>query len=225
MSAQLHPDGDLLVEYSSGSLSPAMCVSISAHMHFCDSCRDENLRLTEIGGSLLSEVAPEALQTSALDEVFSKIDGEVDAAVIQQPVKTNEVQRGVELKSLPAMIQNLIPTREPKWKFLSPSLRAAAIPVGENSCELALHKIKAGGSTPSHDHNGREVIVVLKGSFSDEDGIYAEGDFIVHHPGEVHRPQASQNQECICLSVLEAPLKLTGALHRFLNPFFSFNPQ
>jgi putative transcriptional regulator len=123
------------------------------------------------------------------------------------------------------MIQNLIPTSDPKWKFLSPSLRAAAIPVGENSCELALHKIKAGGSTPSHDHNGREVIVVLKGSFSDEDGIYSEGDFIVRHPGEVHRPQASRNQECICLSVLEAPLKLTGAFHRFLNPFFSFNPQ
>jgi putative transcriptional regulator len=97
MSAQLHPDEDLMVEYTSGSLSPAMCVAISAHMHFCDSCRDENLRLTEIGGSLLNEVAPEALQTSALDEAFSKIDAGVDAAVTQQPVKSNEIQRGVVL--------------------------------------------------------------------------------------------------------------------------------
>ena len=225
MSVQLHPDGDLLVEYSAGSLSPAMCVSISAHMHFCNSCRAENQRLTEIGGSLLNEVTPEILSTSALDDVFSKIDAKADGAVTQQRVQPNETEPGVELKSLPVTIQNLIPGRELNWKFLSPSLRAAAIPVGENSCELALHKIKAGGSTPSHDHSGREVIVVLKGSFSDEEGIYSEGDFIVHHPGEVHRPQASRNEECICLSVLEAPLRLTGAFQRLLNPFFSFNPQ
>lgn len=231
MNVQRHPDADLLVEYSSGSLSPAMCVSVSAHMHFCDSCRDENQRLTEIGGSLLSEVTPETLSISALDDVFSKIDTDSD---VVEPASVNGLSQGAEstttdasgeLRSLPAMIQKLIPANEPNWKFLSPSLRAAAIPVGETSCELALHKIKAGGSTPTHDHNGREVIVVLKGSFSDDDGIYSQGDFIVHHPGEVHRPQASQNEECICLSVLEAPLRLTGVFHRLLNPFFSFKPQ
>ena len=225
MSVQLHPDADLLVEYSSGSLSPAMCVSVSAHLHFCDSCRDENLRLTEIGGSLLSQVAPEILSASALDNVFAKIDTEAADDVLKPRTVSKQTTTGTELSALPEMIQNLIPTDEPNWRFLSPSLRAAAIPVGEASCELAWHKIKAGGSTPTHDHKGREVVVVLKGSFSDEDGIYSEGDFIVHHPGEVHRPQASQNEECICLSVLEAPLRLTGTFHRFLNPLFSFNPQ
>jgi len=160
-----------------------------------------------------------------LDDVFAKIDTEAADDVLKPRTVFKQTTSGTELSALPEMIQNLIPTDEPNWRFLSPSLRAAAIPVGEDSCELALHKIKAGGSTPTHDHKGREVVVVLKGSFSDEDGIYSEGDFIVHHPGEVHRPQASQNEECICLSVLEAPLRLTGTFHRFLNPLFSFNPQ
>ena len=96
--------------------------------------------------------------------------------------------------------------------------------VGETDYELALHRIDAGGNAPVHDHKGTELTVVLKGSFSDEDGIYYEGDFLVRQPGDVHRPSATLDQACICLSVLSAPIKLTG-LKRVLNPFMRFNPS
>ena len=43
---------------------------------------------------------------------------------------------------------------------------------------MALHKICAGGKTPKHDHEGLEYTVVLKGSFSDENAVYREGDFL-----------------------------------------------
>jgi len=43
---------------------------------------------------------------------------------------------------------------------------------------MALHRIKAGGKAPEHDHKGTEITVVLTGSFSDEDDIYQPGDFI-----------------------------------------------
>ena len=96
--------------------------------------------------------------------------------------------------------------------------------MGERRYELALHKIDAGGKVPDHDHRGQEITVVLKGSFSDEDGVYQPGDFLVREPGESHRPMAAQNDDCICLSVLEAPIKLKG-LKSLLNPFLSFSPS
>jgi putative transcriptional regulator len=66
--------------------------------------------------------------------------------------------------------------------------------------------------------------VVLKVSFSDEDGVYHPGDFIVREAGEIHRPCATLNDDCICLSVLEAPIKLTG-IKRIFNPFLRFSPS
>ena len=56
-------------------------------------------------------------------------------------------------------------------------LRAAPINVGERRYELALHKIDAGGKVPDHDYRGQEITVVLKGSFSDEDGVYQPETF------------------------------------------------
>ena len=50
------------------------------------------------------------------------------------------------------------------------------------------------------------------------------GDFIVREPGDVHRPRATQQAECICLSVLEAPIQLTG-IKKVLNPFLRFSPS
>ena len=61
-------------------------------------------------------------------------------------------------------------------------------------------------------------------SWYSKSDIYHEGDFLVRQPGDVHRPSATLDQACICLSVLSAPIKLTG-LKRVLNPFMRFNPS
>jgi putative transcriptional regulator len=121
-------------------------------------------------------------------------------------------------------VQRLLPSGKLDWRRLSPSLKVAPISVGEEQYELALHRIDAGGKAPAHDHLGKEITVVLTGSFSDEDGVYQPGDFLVREQGDTHRPFAARNQECICLSVLEAPINLTG-IKRVLNPFLSFTPS
>jgi putative transcriptional regulator len=35
----------------------------------------------------------------------------------------------------------------------------------------------------------------------------------------VHAPTAVQSEDCICLAVLDAPLKFTGWKYRWMNPF------
>lgn len=214
-----HPDSDLLIDYASGSLGPALCVSVSAHLHFCESCREKNHELTSLGGNLLEATAPAELSSDALETVLNRLDE------IEPPVPFRHQRLADDEAKLPGLVKNLLPDDGAKWKFLSPALRISRLPVGELKYELALHKIKAGGKAPAHGHKGLEVTVVLQGSFSDGEGIYHEGDFLVREPGDIHRPTASQNNQCICLSVSEAPIQLVGAVKKLLNPLFSVTPQ
>jgi len=214
---RLHPEADLLLDYAAGSLSPALCVSVTAHLHFCDKCRAQDIALSEIGGDLLSGVTPEEMPENALEKVLLSLN----SAEISDQAETIPIINE-DMKKLPAFMSNII--AEPQYNFLTRSLKVAKIPIGENKYELALHKISAGGKTPQHDHRGLEVTVVLYGSFSDLDGVYNEGDFIIRQPGDVHSPVATKDDECICLSVVEAPIRLVGPILRMINPFLSFSP-
>ncbi len=217
---RLHPNVEFLSEYSSGALSPAQNAAISAHLHFCDKCRDHVYSLEEIGGWMIEQTEAQPVSEDMLDSILSCIeDDETDLMNVKPAVPLD-----LDVARLPRSVQNLVPAAGAQWRNLTKSLQVAAIPVGENRFELALHKIKAGGRTPEHDHQGLEITVVLQGSFSDDDGVYQEGDFIVREPGDVHTPMATQNDQCICLSVCEAPIRMTGRVSRWLNPFLRFSP-
>jgi len=63
---------------------------------------------------------------------------------------------------------------------------------------------------------------LLAGGFSDGDRQYQRGDFSFSD-GEIdHSPVADDDGECLCLTVTDAPLRLTGPLMRLLNPFIRF---
>ncbi|MEX0941252.1 MAG: ChrR family anti-sigma-E factor [Pseudomonadales bacterium] len=215
----LHPDTGFLTEYSSGSLSPAQNISVSAHLHFCRECRDHVDCLDEIGGVLLEQIAPAPLGPDSFEQVLLKLEDTAPASI----VATEPDVASDELIQLPKLVRRLLPG-DTQWRRLSPSLAIARIPVGECRFELALHKIRPGGRAPTHDHKGLEITVVLQGSFSDDDGVYREGDFIVREPGDVHTPIATQNEMCICLSACEAPVRMVGPIKRLLNPFIRFKP-
>lgn len=216
-----HPESDLLVEYASGSLSVAPCISVTTHLQYCKQCSDSVESLGEIGGELLTTA--QAVPVS--DELFDRVIASLDSLVEEKPSDEPQRQCSDSISAeLPEFVQRLLPDGELDWRRLSPSLKVAPISVGEEEYELALHRIDAGGKAPEHDHLGKEITVVLTGSFSDEEGVYQPGDFLVREAGDTHRPFAARNQECICLSVLEAPIKLTG-IKRVLNPFLSFTPS
>jgi len=219
MQVSKHPDNEMLVDYAAGALGPAICVSISSHLNFCYECRGKNSELSNLGGSFLETTTPAELSGGALNNVLAHLDQVEPSVAPRQPVLQEDEAR------LPELVKNLLPEHGVKWRFLTPALRISRLVVGEDRYELALHKIKAGGKAPDHGHNGMEITVVLQGSFSDGDGVYHEGDFLVRHPGDVHRPTASANGSCICLSASEAPIKLIGPIKRLLNPLFSITPQ
>jgi putative transcriptional regulator len=71
---------------------------------------------------------------------------------------------------------------------------------------------------PHHEHRGDEITVVLQGSFSDQEDNYHVGDFIVRTKGEKHRPVAAQHEDCLCLSTLDAPIRMSNWFLRMIMP-------
>ena len=218
-----HPTADMLTEYSTGALSLAPIISITTHLQFCDRCRESVASLNALGGALLGECEAAPISQQLLADTLDRLDAEpanvFEVEEPEQPFLDPKLE-----DQLPAYLHKFVGRKPLHWQSLSSSVSVAPISVGESNYELALHRLNAGGRTPAHDHKGMELTVVLKGSFSDENGMYHEGDFLIRQPGDVHRPAATQNQACICLSVLEAPIKLTG-LKSVLNPFMKFNPS
>ena len=217
------PDETLLVEYASGALSTAPSIAVTTHLKYCDKCANAVRALGFIGGSLLECLEEEEVSTGLLGKVFDCIDSQED-----EPISVKARKKSLTVDSvasgLPDFVRNLLPSEDLDWRNLTSSLEVAPIRIGEENFELSLHRIHPGGKAPEHDHRGKEITVVLRGSFSDEDGVYHPGDFLVREEGDTHRPYAARNEECVCLSVLEAPIKLTG-IKRVFNPFISFSPS
>jgi putative transcriptional regulator len=212
-----HPDENMLIEFSAGTLETAASICVSAHLHFCASCRAKLLRLDQVGSQIMSQAEPVEVAEDALTQVMEKIDSGDNA----KPTET-KVDGG-----MPFSINKLIGTSliNKNWKRLSSSVDVARFKTGQDNFEVALHKICAGGKTPKHGHEGLEYTVVLKGSFSDENAVYREGDFLLRQPGDVHQPMGAQNGECICLSALSAPILPTSPLGFLMKPWLRVNPM
>ena len=217
-SIKHHPSRTMLVDFSAGNLGTAESICVSAHLHFCDQCRNELMRLDQVASQLMTEAEPQTIDEDLFDSVMSKIDALPDA-----PTKVETEEKS----DFPHSVTKLINETEsaPNWRRMSSSVDVARVQTGQNKFEVALHRICAGGKTPHHGHNGTEFTVVLKGSFSDEQAVYSEGDFLLRGPGDEHQPMGAQNGECICLSALAAPIKLSSPLGFLMKPWLRINPM
>ncbi len=221
-----HPNINTLTEYASGSLDTAAAIAVSAHMHFCHQCRKQTQDLQLLGGTMLdNNIAVADIDSSVLHSLMQKIDA-VDTKVETkvQPAGHKQVT-DASLAGLPPVVAKMIGNRNKlKWKRLTKSLQIAPLTTGQSRAEVSLHKISAGGKVMQHDHRGQEYTLILKGSFSDESGVYQPGDFLLKQPGDIHSPYAAANRDCICLTVVEAPVRFTSLLGKLLNPFLRLSP-
>jgi len=231
--AQHHPDIHMLTEFSAGVAPPGIVLCIAAHIDYCPQCQNQVTKLEALGGALFEIEGTEherTAQTGALDAALEKtlaaID-ELEAAAVDDRNNLSATKTDQPENSLPGCLRSLIPKglEQLNWKKIGASLRVARLDAGDSLNEVALHKLQAGGGVADHDHRGQEITVVLKGSFSDQNGLYMPGDFLVRNAGEVHAPKASNDGDCICLSTMAAPVRFTGLLTRIVNPFLKIYPS
>lgn len=210
--AKLHPNLDLITEFSAGTLPLAQAACISVHVGDCEHCRNLTEQLTQVATMLFEKLDPQAVNETQLDAVLSRLDE-------QAPLEYPRIAERDD--STPGILQRLMSRdfSDLSWKKMGSSLRISYLRTGDPSHEFALYHIKAGGRIPEHAHRGSEMTLILTGGFSDSQGSYHQGDFIYREPGDVHAPTALQSEDCICLAVLNAPLKFTDWKFRWMNPF------
>lgn len=211
-----HPDTRLLSEFSAGTLPLAQSACVSVHLNYCEHCERQHQRLQEVGASMFDKLAPAQVEDSLLDSVLSRLD---------EPEPLSFSKECSAEQGTPPLMQRLMAGdyEDLDWDRVNSALQISHVRTGDPSHEFSLYHIKAGGSVPRHTHRGTELTVVLEGSFSDEEGVYQRGDFLMRDAEHVHTPTATQTTDCICLGVLDAPIKFTDWNYRVLNPFLKLH--
>jgi len=221
-----HPEPEMLLEFSAGTLGLAHSLCISAHLEFCNQCRQQVQQFQDLGSVLFEETE---VPVHSLDSMKSKLFAQLDQEDILQnridskTVETIEMDQAgsVNNSKIPNALRQFVPDTFTgvDWSRVTPSFFFASLSREQDGSELALTRIKPKGSVAHHRHTGAEYTLVLEGSYSDEDGLYQPGDFICMNNGEAHKPIATSNSECICLTLVERPIQFTGWFTRILNPF------
>ncbi len=209
-----HPDSTSLMEFSAGSLSDPHALCIRLHLQKCAHCRNRVDTLESLGAVMMEQfplTATVDLAPSSFDAILARIDSGLE------PVEAPVARQDLMLKLLGCDINDL------PWKRQLGDVSVLDVTdrfPGQKE-RVVLQKLASGGKAPAHTHRGTETTIVLQGAFSDENGIFNQWDFTVLDQNDSHRPVAVGEEDCITLSVLSAPLKLTGTFTRLLNPFMS----
>lgn len=213
-----HPDSEALLDYAAGSLDEANAVLVATHLALCPPCRAEVGRLEAVGGALTAAIEPVPMCADALAQVLARLDEPEVAAASPLPAA---VAYDEETRLIPAPLRDYLGGNlsDLPWKWRGPAIRELPLSIGHGPARATLIRVRPGAAIPSHTHAGIEATLVLRGAYVDATGRFGRGDVETASSDLDHRPVATPDGECICFSVIEGPLSLTGPIGRLLNPF------
>ncbi len=217
MTAVHRAPEEWMLDYAVGGLCEASTLAIEVHLALAPGSRRELRLYEEIGGAMLDSCATSAVNDDCFDKLMARLDAPEEAG------GTAEGSRDVHVVAdcaVPAPLQRYIGTdyEALPWKRVIKGLREAVIDV-DGTDRVKLLRVDPGAAMPRHTHGGQELTVILKGGFVDGGVTYHAGDVAIADEGVDHAPTALPDEECICLAVTQAPLKLTGFFGRFFNAF------
>jgi putative transcriptional regulator len=211
-----HPDTITLMEFSAGNLSEPHALCIRLHLDECADCRSRVDTLESLGAVMMENQPQTEVSSGMFDSILSRIDSDVSDAGQRVSTAAKSGRRVRPLEKLLGDDLNNLP-----WKRQLGDVSVLDITdrfPGQKE-QVVLQKLAAGGKAPSHTHRGEETTIVLQGAFADNKGVFNQWDFVVLNQEDDHKPVAVGCEDCITLSVLSAPVKLTGTFSRMLNPF------
>lgn len=203
-----HVPDAMIAAYGAGTLAYPFSALVSAHVSLCDECRSRLEAHFVLGGLILDDLAPVAVQEGAAERVLSRLDGTPPSAGPssgQSPY--------------PTPLADFIGPRGPRWRSLGFGAKQAILWSGDAG-SVRLLSIPAGQAVPEHSHRGLELTLVLSGAFADETGTYAAGDLQVADEDLDHTPRATDAGPCLCVAATDAPLRFRAIVPRVLQPFF-----
>lgn len=216
MTIQHHVSDELLLSYAAGNLAEGWSIAIATHLALCPSCRRRLDFMEHAGGEMLEMACSEVADDLSWDAMKARLSGSTPSAareparpaasagdiIIPEPLRS---YLGGDLSGL-------------KWKALGRGAYHIRIPTSDRETSVRLLKIPAGKPVPEHSHGGRELTLVLKGSFQDGQSLFKRGDLEEADESMQHQPVATPDEDCICLAVTDAPLKFRSLLVRLVQP-------
>ena len=105
-----------------------------------------------------------------------------------------------------------------RWRAVGRGAYQILIRTADRETKVRLLRIPAGKPVPEHGHGGRELTLVLSGSFVDGENVFARGDIEDADASLTHQPVATPEADCVCLAVTDAPLKFRSWIVRAIQP-------
>lgn len=207
-----HLSDELLMSYEAGSLAEGWSLAVATHLAYCPQCRARAQEAKAIGGAMLESIGIAPLREGALEAALSRLDAapaEVpkrysgDAGDVPEPLRS---YIGPDLDAI-------------AWKPLGTAAKQVIVQTGDGKTTARLLRIGAGEPVPEHGHRGLELTVILRGTLVDDDERFGVGDIEEANDAVEHQPRASDDGECICLAVTDAPLRFKSLLVRLAQPF------
>ena len=203
-----HLSDQLLMAYAAGALPEAFSLIVATHIQMCDQCRAASEAYNAVGGVLLDDMSKVSMSKNALDRTM--------ALIANSPEIHKTKSNGDVPHPLAAYIGSSL--SDVKWKPVGMGVRQSVLETS-NSASARLLYIPAGTAVPDHGHRGTELTLVLKGAFSDETARFSVGDIEIANQDLEHTPVADMEEDCICLTATDAPLRFNAWVPRIAQRF------
>ncbi len=245
MNIKHHLDEATLVSYVAGSMSQAMALVVACHISMCAACRERVHESEAIGGMLLDSLNPAQVSDDALAKVLACLDDEpeLDAKVAdtrfdktaafakaaslnkKTPFSEHNRQAIAVHSDIPRPLDDYIGASLDKveWKRIVPGVHYHDLPCKtERGGASRLLRIAPGKAMLPHSHDGNELTLILRGSYTDEVGRFTVGDIADLDSEIQHQPLVDSSEACICLIATDAPLKFSTLLGKIVQPMTGF---
>ena len=210
----------LFARYVSGNISVPASVLVDAHLQINPRNRQFVRSLEHVAGLALEEAAPSGLKNA--DSMFDAILASNAPRTEPVPVYAIGGDNGYvdhSRSGLPTPIASYLRLGidDVPWRKIIPGLWEYEFE--DDGQHVSLIRVRAGQKLPAHTHEGQELTLVLQGSFHDKIGNFRAGDIAIADDTVDHQPIAGEEEDCICFSVVDNPVRLTGPIGRLISPF------
>ena len=214
-----HPAFELIVDYATGGLPAGVALVVATHAALCPECQRAIEQMETLGGVILEDMDVEAGDQNPPTSVLDKLD-EPEA----RASTTTQALDPATQRLIPPPLRRYMPgnLKDLKWRSIAGVLKEVRLPVRIRGVTVSLMQLPPGSLAPKHGHHGHEYSLVLAGGLKDAGQQFLRGDFAMKDSADVHQQVIDPDGGCICLVVLDAPLRLTGLAGRLLNPLLRF---
>ena len=211
-----HPNQHMLQAYVEGSLDAVDGFTVATHLESCPTCKKQVQELESRYGEALMSL--DAFDDNNFDDMLNDILQTEPAPESVRPIrKPTSIEVNGKTFQLPLSLSRFR-DKLGEWKSYGGKVYSAPIDIGD-SVRVNLMYISEDVKIPQHTHKGIESTLILHGGFSDKDGHYEAGDYLVKDASIKHSPYTQKGEDCLCLTVLTEPMIFTQGVARIFNLF------